>query len=76
MATRRYSLTPQASDYQVTDAVGAATVTASIELTVDWDTLITTNGLSAAQARLQVIAALKELESYLEGGLSKPNIPG
>jgi len=65
MATRRYSVNPQDYDRQVTENVGAATVNKRIELTVDWDQLAA-DGLSGQQARLQVLAALEKLHSYIE----------
>lgn len=65
MATRRYSTTPQAADFQTVEAVGAATVTSPIELTVDFDAL-TTAGLSDVQAKLQVLMALDKLHAYIE----------
>jgi hypothetical protein len=65
MATRRYSLNPEDHDHAVTDAVGAATVSKNIELTVDWDNLAAL-GLSGQQARLQVLAALQRLHAYIE----------
>jgi hypothetical protein len=37
MATRRYMLNKGETEFQVTEAVGAATVTKNVELTVDFD---------------------------------------
>lgn len=74
MATRRLSVAVDGSDHQVTDAVGAAVVTAPIELTVDTDALIA-SGLSATQARLQVLMALDKLSAYIETS-GKFNMPG
>lgn len=65
MATKRYSLNPQDVMQSVTEATGLAVVTKSIELTVDWDGLISA-GLSGQQARLQVIAALEKFHAYIE----------
>ena len=65
MATRRYSINPEDHDHAVTDAVGAATATKNIELTVDWDNLAAL-GLSGQHARLQVLAALERLHAYIE----------
>jgi hypothetical protein len=75
MATRRYSLAVGARMDQVTDAVGAATVTAPIELTVDWAT-IQASGLSSAQARMQVDSALMAFSAYLQSEIAKLNLPG
>ncbi|MBU7436515.1 hypothetical protein [Paraburkholderia fungorum] len=76
MATRRYSLNPETRTDQITDAVGLATVTASIELTVDWATIISTYGMTSAQAKVQVQMALEKIESYLESEIAKLNLPG
>lgn len=65
MATRRYAVNPQDADFQVTDAVGAATVSKAIELTVDFDALATA-GLSDVQVKLQVKMALDKLYNYIE----------
>jgi hypothetical protein len=65
MATRRYSINPEDNDHAVTDAVGAATATKNIELTVDWDNLAAL-GLSGQHARLQVLTALERLHAYIE----------
>ena len=65
MATRLYSLNPQDNDHQVTEAVGSATVTKRIELTVDWDSLAS-DGLSGQAARRAVIDALTNFCNYLE----------
>lgn len=74
MATRRLSIAVEASDHQVTDAVGAAVVTAPIELTIDTDGLIAA-GLSSTQVRVQVLMALEKLHAYIETS-GKFNMPG
>jgi hypothetical protein len=66
MATRRYSLAPEGNDHQITDAVGSATVTAAIEVTIDWDTLISTYGLSHANAKRMALDALQNITNYIE----------
>lgn len=67
MATRRYSINPEEQDHNVTEAAGAAVVTKSIELTVDWDGLAAlTPAMSGQQARLQVLLALERLHAYIE----------
>ena len=76
MATRRYSLNPETRMDQIVDAVGLATVTASIELTVDWATIISTYGLTSATAKSMVQMALEKIESYLESEIAKLNLPG
>lgn len=76
MATRRYSLNPETRMDQITDAVGVATVTSAIELTVDWATIISTYGLSSAQAKAQVQIAIEKISNYLESEIAKLNLPG
>ncbi|KAF7958213.1 hypothetical protein AWV80_01190 [Cupriavidus sp. UYMU48A] len=74
MATRRYSVAVEGNDHQVTDAVGAAVVTAPVELTVDTDALIA-SGLSSTQVRMQVLLAIEKLHAYIETS-GKFNMPG
>ncbi len=74
MSTLRYSTNPEDNDHQIVDATGAATVTKSIELTVDWDTL-RSQGLSEAQSRMQVLLAIERLHAYVETS-GKFNMPG
>ena len=63
MATRRYSLNTGDNEYQVTEAVGAATVTKGIELTVDL--AVVTDTLGGKQA---VLLALEIFRDYLLRG--------
>ena len=65
MATRRYMANPQDNMHTITEAVGSATVSKRIELTVDWDAFAN-DGLSSQQARLQVLLALEEFHAYIE----------
>ena len=74
MATRRLSIAVEGNDHQITDAVGAAVVTAPVELTFDSDALIA-SGLSATQMRMQVLLALEKLAAYIETS-GKFNMPG
>ncbi|QDX22130.1 hypothetical protein FP568_13265 [Pandoraea pnomenusa] len=74
MATRRLSIAVEGNDHQVTDAVGAAVVTAPVELTIDTDGLIA-SGLSSTQIRMQVLLALEKLHAYIETS-GKFNMPG
>jgi hypothetical protein len=66
MATRRYSIQPGDDEFAVTEAVGAATVTKCIELTVDLATS-TVNGASGTRAvtKEEVLLALEKLENYI-----------
>jgi hypothetical protein len=59
MATRRYGISRGESIDQVTEAVGAATATDNIELTVDLATSLT---------REDVLMALKKFEAYITKG--------
>lgn len=67
MATRRYSISPQDNDHQVTEAVGAAVVTKTIELTVDFDGMVAFSPtMTGPQAKMQVLLALERLHAYIE----------
>lgn len=75
MATRRYSINPQDTASQVTEAAGAAIVTKFIEVTVDWDSLAAlTPTMRGPQARLHVLQALQEVVEYIEE-TGKYNLP-
>jgi UDP-N-acetylmuramoylalanine-D-glutamate ligase len=71
MATRRWSLNPQDADYQTTEAVGAATVTKIIELTVDFDAL-TAAGITGTQGKTAVLDSLEKMHAYINKGLWPP----
>lgn len=71
MPTRRYSLNTQDAEFQIIEAVGAAVATKSIEFTVDFSAL-TAQGLSDAQANLQVLLSLEKLHAYIERGVWPP----
>jgi hypothetical protein len=75
MGTRRYSVQPGGTYESVVEAVGAATVTAFIELTIDtantdvnW-----TGGGTRAISRDEVITALKVFEEYLIKNIWPPS---
>jgi hypothetical protein len=61
MATRRYGISKGENIDQVTEAVGAATVADSIELTVDFDAV-------ARPSREDVILALRSIEARIMRG--------
>lgn len=64
MATRRYSVAPGDADaYGITEAVGAATATKSIELTVDLANVV--EGNTRALQRQEVVTALEKLVDYI-----------
>ena len=62
MATRRYSIAPGQNEYQVVEAVGAAVVTAPIEITID---LANIAGLgNKPPSRQDVFMAIESLLNY------------
>lgn len=66
MATRRYSVAPGASLETVVEAVGAATVTAAVELTVDLANTVVTDGSSTRTiSKNEVLIVLDILCQYL-----------
>lgn len=73
MATIRWSINPQDRTDQVVQAVGAAVVTKSIELTVDTGTLIAA-GITGTHLRMQILQALQRLDEYIEQG-NKSGLP-
>lgn len=67
MATRRYMVNVGENAYQVTEAVGLATVSKNIELTVDFDAAIPGNP-GAKPTREDVLVALEEFRDYVLRG--------
>lgn len=63
MATRLYSINRNENEFKVVEAVGSATVTKSIELTVD---------LAVGIQKDEVIRALRELENHILKGNWNP----
>lgn len=72
MATRRYSINPGLNEYQVTEAVGAATVTNFIELTVDLaNTDITDSNTTTGTRSLtreEVLEGIDKIKNYILRG--------
>lgn len=69
MATRLYSLAPNATLEDVVEAVGSATTTKAIELTVDLSTSIVNEGSSTrAIKQEEVIFALEIFAQYIIRG--------
>lgn len=66
MATRRYSYTPNSPAYGVVEAVGAATVTGPIEVTVDLGNVMV--GATVALKRQEVLEGLQKVIEYIERG--------
>lgn len=64
MATRRYSLNVGDVDKDVTEAVGAAVATKSIELTVD----LAGTGLTTAEGKRRVLMALDQFKNWILKG--------
>lgn len=64
MATRRYSINPGDPYFNTTEAVGAATATKSIELTVDLAVITDTTD----KGKFAVIEALDDLRDYILKG--------
>lgn len=69
MATRRYSISPGQTEFQVLEAVGAATVSGTVEVTVDLaNTIIkdanTTLGTRSI-TREEVLIALEQIRNHV-----------
>lgn len=73
MATRRYSIGPNELVENIVEAVGAATATKSIELTVDLaTTVVNTTAGTRGILRDEVLHALIQFEDYVQKGLWPP----
>lgn len=66
MATRRYSITPNNPPYNVVEAVGAATVSGPVEVTIDLAAVM--QGNTVAMARVTVLEQLQKIVEYIERG--------
>lgn len=66
MATRLYSYVPNQAAYAITEAVGSATVTGPIELTVDLGNVMV--GSAAPLKRQEVLEGLQKLIEHIERG--------
>lgn len=64
MATRRYGLSVGETEFQVTEAVGAAVATDSIELTVD----LAGTGLTTHEGKMHVLGALDMFRAHIIKG--------
>lgn len=65
MATRRLSISPNATIETVVEAVGAATVTAAIELTFDTSQTLLSGG-TRGMTRDELLACLTRIEDYID----------
>lgn len=66
MATRRFSINPENSEFQVTEAAGIAVVTKNIELTVNLAAVLGEGSGTRAINRGEVLLALEKLYNYVE----------
>jgi len=66
MSTVRFSFTPNNPPFNVVQAVGAATVTGPVELTVDLGNV--QDGASRALRRQDVLEAILKIQEYIERG--------
>lgn len=64
MATRRYGLSAGETSFQVTEAVGAAVVSDSIELTVD----LAGTALTTHEGKHRVLLALEMFKAHITKG--------
>ena len=70
MATRRYSIAPGQNEYQVVEAVGAAVVSAPVEITID---LANIAGLgNKPPSRQDVIMAIEKFQHWILRGVWPP----
>jgi hypothetical protein len=66
MATRRYGFNPGYRQVDITEGVGAATASKSIELTVDLaTTVVNGDGTTRGLNREEVMLALEEFKTYI-----------
>lgn len=72
MATRRYSIGPNENVEAIVEAVGAATATKSIELTIDLGAIKGTGNPRTSIERDEVLAALIKFEEYIQRGIWPP----
>lgn len=74
MATRRYSTSVGDHDTDVIEAVGAATVSGNIELTVNIATTIVSNadGSTRGATREEVLLGLERIARHIESGIWLP----
>jgi hypothetical protein len=74
VATVRFSIAPGFVDAQITQAVGAATVTTNVELTVDLGN--TMDGATRVISREELVHTLKRLHDYIvQGGTNRTGWP-
>jgi hypothetical protein len=66
MATRLYSIGPNERVEDIVEAVGSATTTKSIELTVDLGAIKAAGNPSTSIYRDEVLHALMELHDYIQ----------
>jgi hypothetical protein len=72
MATRRYSASPNNTVESIVEAVGAATVTQPIELTVDLGAVKLTGNPGTGVTRDEVLTALKRIHDHIQKNIWPP----
>jgi hypothetical protein len=66
MATRRYGISIGEGEFAITEAVGAAVSSDSIELTVDIaTTVVNNNGSTRVVSKQEVLDALEKFENHI-----------
>lgn len=65
MATVRFSVGPGKSLEDVTEAVGAATVSNAIEITIDQAAVVNDGGTTRSLTKAEVLLAIELLEDYI-----------
>ena len=69
MATRRYKLSAGETEFNVTEEVGAATNSDTVELTVDLaTTAVNASGTTRAISKQEVLDALEKFENHILKG--------
>jgi hypothetical protein len=69
MATRRYKLSAGETEFSVTEEVGAATNSDTVELTVDLaTTAVNDGGSTRAISKQEVLDALEKFENHILKG--------
>jgi len=73
MATRRYKLSAGETEFQITEEVGAATNSDTVELTVDLaTTAVNANGSTRAILKEEVLRALEMIMNHITKGQWPP----
>lgn len=65
MATRRYSIASGQTEFQIVEAVGAPTVTASMEFTFDLGLVTHKDGVTAVLEKREILQALEMIKNHI-----------